>query len=80
MKQLNKLHNLMINCNSKKELVEHVVNLSVDNIYNDQYDNVFDSVLENPVLAAECTVLHIYYFQPTSYGMKQDRNGTFYKV
>lgn len=80
MNTLNKLHNLMLNSSSRSELRTLVFNLSLDNIYNNHYDNVFNSTIENPVLAGKCSVLPIYYFKASkTSGKKQDRFGQFYK-
>lgn len=79
--QLNRIHNLMKNCSSIKEFKEHIVNLSVDNIYNEQYDSLFDNLLEHGVLAAEYSSLPMYYFEKSiSSGMKQDKDGSWYKA
>lgn len=78
---LNKLHNLMLNCSNINEFKDHVVCLICDNVYNECYDSVLDNALSNPVLAAECTIIPMYYFKAsTKSGMKQDRFGQFYKV
>lgn len=70
-----------MNCTSKNELVEHVVSLSVDNVFNDQYDDILDNTLTNPVLAADCSKIPIYYFKASeTSGMKQDRFGNWYNV
>lgn len=80
MNILSKIHNLMINCDSKRELQDHIVSLSVDNVYNDHYDALLDNILINPVLAANYSKIPIYYFKASSTsGMKQDKNGNFYK-
>jgi hypothetical protein len=81
MNTLAKLHNLMINCTNKREFQEHVVNLSVDNVYNDHYDALLDNALENPVLAAEFSKIPLYYFKASMFsGLRQDKDGNFLKV
>ena len=63
MHVLNKIHNLMLNCTSTKELQYLVSEVALDNVFNESYDSVLDTVLVNPVLAADCTILPMYYLQ-----------------
>lgn len=80
-KVLNQVHNLMLNCNDTNELTDLVFDLSLGHIYNDHYDSIFDTIISNPVLAAECSVLPIYYLEKSSAtSQKQDRFGKFYIV
>jgi hypothetical protein len=70
---LNKIHNLQINCTTKKEMYYILRDLTLD---HREYKDLICSSLS---LAAECTVLPIYYLQATKSGMRQDRDGNFYK-
>ena len=80
MTVLNKIHNLMLNCKSTEELQFRVQDIKLTNFFSDHYDALIDSVLVNPVLASECTVLPIYYLQASAAsGMRQDRFGKWYK-
>jgi hypothetical protein len=79
MHALNKIHNLMLNCTSTKELQYRLQDVALDNLFNGHYDSVIDSVLISPVLAAECSVLPMYYLRAsTTSGLKQDRFGNWY--
>ena len=64
MKNLNKIHNLSMNCNTELELNEYLTALGYD---------------IKTGLAGEHTKVPMYYFRAsTSSGKKQDRDGKWY--
>ena len=64
MKNLNKVHNLSMNCSSELELSEYMMALGYD---------------IKTKLAGEHTVIPMYYFKASnSSGQKQDRYGKWY--
>ena len=66
MIELNKVHNLTMNCTSEKELKEYLTALNI------RIDTK---------LCGDCTILPPYYFKAsTSSNMKQDKLGKFYKA
>lgn len=78
--QLNKVHNLIKNCKDNRELREHILLLSVDDIYNNINDEFWNNMIMNAVVACEYSSIPMYYFKAsTTSGLKQDRNGNWYK-
>ena len=80
MRALNTIHELMIVCYTKKELQIKVNEVGLNNLFNDNWDDLMDSIMVNPVLAGPCSVLPKYYFNADKYGYKQDCTGRFYRV
>jgi hypothetical protein len=75
--ELRKLHNLMLNCSSPDEMKQWLINVTYNN--RDKVDWV-ESALKNPSVAANCSILPIYYLVASkTSGMKQDRFGKWYK-
>jgi hypothetical protein len=71
----------MLSCRDPRELRERLFLLSLDNLFNEVSDSLFDTLIVNSTLAAECSVLPMYYLQASdSSGMKQDRYGNWYKA
>lgn len=73
---LRKFHNLTLNCKTIEELYEYAFILKYD---NQEHKELVNSLVDNAVLAAECSVLPIYYLEASkASGLKQDHNGRWY--
>ncbi len=74
---LRKLHNLMLNCSTEIELEYYGLELCYQ---HPELKAEIRGLLKGAKVAAECSMIRIYYFEATDKGKRQNRDGTFYDV